>query len=79
MQTNKDAHDYYLRLTNLYGQIRAVGVNYNQTVKAIHTAFTERRASMLLSRLEKQTQELVVLFSAVIKLTEEFNRIWSVE
>lgn len=79
MQRNKDAHDYYLRLTNLYAQIRAVGVNYNQTVKAVHTAFGERRAALLLARLEKQTQELVVLFAAVVKLTEEFNRRWSVE
>lgn len=79
VQTNKDAHDYYLRLTNLYAQIRAVGVNYNQTVKAIHTNFNDRRAVALLSRLEKHTQELTVLFGQVIRLTEEFNRRWSVE
>ena len=57
-----------MRLTNLYAQIRAVGVNYNQTVKAIHTNFNDRRAVALLSRLEKH-----------IRLTEEFNRRWSVE
>ncbi|WP_222705222.1 MULTISPECIES: plasmid mobilization protein [Alistipes] len=68
-----------MRLTNLYAQIRAVGVNYNQTVKAIHTNFNDRRAVALLSRLEKHTQELTVLFGQVIRLTEEFNRRWSVE
>lgn len=79
VQTNKDAHDYYLRLTNLYGEIRAVGVNYNQTVKALHTTFGERRATWLLARLEKDTKELAVLFAQVIRLTEDFNRRWSVE
>ena len=59
--------------------MRAVGVNYNQTVKAIHTNFTDRRAVALLARLEKYTQELTVLFGQVVRLTEEFNRKWSVE
>ena len=68
-----------MRLTNLYAQIRAVGVNYNQTVKAIHTNFNDRRAVALLARLEKHTQELTVLFGQVVRLTEEFNRRWSVE
>ncbi|WP_366509425.1 hypothetical protein [Alistipes sp.] len=79
MQTNKDAHDYYLRLTNLYAHIRAVGVNYNQTVKAIHTNFNDRRAVALLAQLERYTLELNGLFRQVVKLTEEFNRRWSVE
>lgn len=74
-----EVHDYYLRLTNLYAQIRAVGVNYNQTVKAIHTNFNDRRAVALLAQLERYTLELNGLFRHVVKLTEEFNRRWSVE
>lgn len=74
-----EAHDYYLRLTNLYAQIRAVGVNYNQTVKAIHTNFNDRRAIALLAQLDKSTQELNGLFRQVIRLTEEFNEKWSIE
>ena len=79
VQTNKDAHDYYLRLTNLYAQIRAVGVNYNQTVKAIHTNFNDRRAVALLSRLEKSTRELTALEQQVIDLTRELKSKWSHE
>ena len=79
MQKNKEAHDYYLRLTNLNAQIRAIGVNYNQTVKAVHTNFGDRRAVMLLARLEKSTQGLAGLCAEVIRLTEEFNRRWAVE
>ena len=52
---------------------------HNQTVKAIHSNFNDRRAVALLARLEKHTQELTVLFGQVVRLTEEFNRRWSVE
>lgn len=41
---DKVAKDYYMRLTNLYEQYRCIGVNYNQTVKAIRTNFAEKRA-----------------------------------
>ncbi|WP_286724290.1 hypothetical protein [Alistipes sp. UBA1686] len=58
---------------------KGVGVNYNQTVKAIHTNFNDRRAVGLLARLEKYTQELTLLFGQVVRLTEEFNRRWSAE
>ena len=58
---------------------KGVGVNYNQTVKAIHTNFNDRRAVALLARLEKYTQELTLLFGQVVRLTEEFNRRWSAE
>jgi hypothetical protein len=33
------AMDYYMRLTTLYGQFRAVGVNYNQIVKIVPQFF----------------------------------------
>lgn len=79
VKTDKDAHDCYVRLTNLYGQIRAVGVNYNQAVKAIHTNFNDRRAAALLAQLEKYTKELTGMYQQVIALTEEFNKKWSVE
>ena len=79
MQKNKEAHDYYLRLTNLNAQIRAIGVNYNQTVKAVHTNFGDRRAVMLLARLEKSTQEVAGLRAEGIRPTEEVNRPRSVE
>ena len=53
---------------------KGVGVNYNQTVKAIHTNFNDRRAVALLARLEKYTQELTLLFGQVVRLTEECKR-----
>ena len=50
--------------------------NYNQTVKAVHTNFNERRAVALLARLEKATAELTETGKKVIDLTEDFNRKW---
>lgn len=70
------AVDYYTRLTNLYAQFRAIGVNYNQVVKALNTNFTEKKALSFLYKLEKQTEELVVLSRKIIELTQEFEAKW---
>ena len=58
---------------------KGVGVNYNQTVKAIHTNFNDRRAVALLERMEKYTQELTLMIRQVVSLNEEFNRRRSAE
>ncbi|MEM8522921.1 hypothetical protein RCH19_002935 [Flavobacterium sp. PL12] len=67
------AMDYYMRLTTLYGQFRAVGVNYNQIVKILYRNFSEKKAAAYLFKLEKQTIELAQLCHAIIQLTEEFE------
>lgn len=67
------AMDYYMRLTTLYGQFRAVGVNYNQIVKILYRNFSEKKAAAYLFKLEKQTIELAHLCRAIMQLTEEFE------
>ncbi|MBA0882511.1 conjugal transfer protein MobA [Flavobacterium undicola] len=67
------AMDYYMRLTTLYSQFRAVGVNYNQIVKILYRNFSEKKAAAYLFKLEKQTAELAKLCQEIIKLTEEFE------
>ncbi|MEN9909892.1 MAG: hypothetical protein RLZZ540_3051 [Bacteroidota bacterium] len=67
------AMDYYMRLTTLYGQFRAVGVNYNQIVKILYRNFSEKKAAAYLFKLEKQTAELAQLCREIIQLTEEFE------
>ena len=67
------AMDYYMRLTTLYGQFRAVGVNYNQIVKILYRNFSEKKASAYLYKLEKQTAELAVICQKIIQLTAEFE------
>ena len=76
MKIDKAAYDYYNRLTSFLYQFRMIANNYNQTVKAVHTNFNERRAAALLSRLEKATAELTEKRKKVIGLTEDFTRKW---
>jgi hypothetical protein len=73
---DKATMDYYIRLTNFYAQFQAIGNNYNQTVKAVKTNFSEKRALALLYKLEKTTVELIVLSKKIISLTHEFETKW---
>jgi len=74
VKVDKAAMDYCIRLTEIHAQYRAVGVNYNQTVKALKSNFGEKRWLQMLCQLEKQTLELVVLTRQVAALTDEFER-----
>jgi len=65
--------DYCIRLTNFFGQFRAIGVNYNQIVKILYRNFSEKKASAYLFKLEKQTAELANLFREIMELTQEFE------
>ncbi|WP_165043801.1 conjugal transfer protein MobA [Dysgonomonas sp. ZJ709] len=76
VKIDKVAKDYYMRLTNLYEQYRAIGVNYNQTVKAIRANFAEKRALAMLYRLEKATIELIGVTKESVELTKEYERKW---
>lgn len=76
IRIDKTAHDYYMRLTNLYTQFQAVGTNYNQVVKALKTNFSEKRVIALLIQLEKNTKELAEIFQEIIRLTNEFEQKW---
>jgi len=74
VKIDKAAMDYYIRLTNFYAQFQAIGNNYNQTVKAIKTNFSEKRALVLLRKLEKTTIDLILLNKKIIALTKEFEQ-----
>jgi len=76
IKIDKGTQDFYMRLTNLYGQFRAIGVNYNQVTKAIKNNFSERKALAFLSQLEKATLELVAINKQVMDLTHEFEEQW---
>jgi hypothetical protein len=76
VKVDKATMDYYIRLTNFYYQFQAIGNNYNQTVKALKTNFSEKRALALLYKLEKATLELILLSKQIIVLTQEYERKW---
>jgi hypothetical protein len=73
VKIDKAAIDYCIRLTSFYARFQAIGNNYNQTVKAIKTNFSEKRALAMLYKLEKITVELIVVSKKIIELTKEFE------
>jgi hypothetical protein len=73
IKVDKATLDFYIRLTALFGQFRAIGVNYNQVVKILHNNFSEKKALAYLYKLEKQTTEFAVLSQKIIQLTMEFE------
>jgi hypothetical protein len=74
VKIDKAAMDYYMRLTTFHSQFRTIGVNYNQVVKHLKTAFSEKMAFAMLYKLEKATIELVTIQKQIVELTEEFER-----
>ncbi|MEZ5104501.1 MAG: conjugal transfer protein MobA [Draconibacterium sp.] len=76
IKIDKGTQDFYMRLTNFYGQFRAIGVNYNQVTRAIKNNFSEKKALAFLNQLEKATLELVAINKQVMDLTREFEEQW---
>ncbi len=68
--------NYRQKLTTLYGQFRSVGVNYNQTVVAMKSNFTEKKTFAMLAKLEKLTLELAIIGGEIVQLTREFQEKW---
>lgn len=73
VKIDKSAIDFYTRLTDLYGQFRSVGTNYNQVVKILYRHFSEKKAAAFLYKLEKQTIELAALCKDIIALIAAFE------
>lgn len=64
---------YYTRLTDLYGQMRLIGLEYNQTVKVLNVTYGDRRAEALIRKLEKNMQDLCGILQSVIDVMNEAN------
>ncbi len=76
IQIDKSAQDYYSKLSTLYNQHRAIGVNYNQVVKALNTHFTEKKALAALHKLEQFTIQLIVTNRKIVELTQKYEEQW---
>lgn len=76
VKTDRAALEYAAKLTSFFAQFRAVGVNYNQVVKELHTNFSEKKALALLYKLEKATKELAEVGNKIVELSEEFREKW---
>lgn len=73
IRTDPATTDFYIRLTNFYHQFQAIGNNYNQVVKAVKTNFGDKRAFVLLRKLEKMTVELVIISRHIVALINEYK------
>lgn len=76
IKTDRGTLEYVAKLTQFHAQFRAVGTNYNQVVKELHTHFSEKKALALLYKLEKITVELVAIGQQIIALSEDFRQRW---
>lgn len=76
IKKDRGTMEYAAKLTQFHSQFRAIGVNYNQVVKELHTHFSEKKALALLYKLEKITIELVTTNQKIIDLSEEFLKRW---
>ena len=71
---DKSRHDYYAKLSDFHSQFRMVGNNYNQTLKELKSHFSERRAMVLVCKLEKCMMQLVQIMHKVIEQTDEYQK-----
>lgn len=68
---------YLTTLSDLQIQYRAIGNNYNQCVKAIKTAFSEKKALAFLYKMEQATRDLISVNKEIIQITKEIEEKWS--
>ena len=76
IKTDKGTLEYVAKLTQMHAQFRAIGVNYNQIVKELHTNFSQKKALHMLYKLEKETIELAIIGKQITALCEEFKQRW---
>ncbi|WP_454880779.1 conjugal transfer protein MobA [Sphingobacterium detergens] len=73
VQIDKGAMEYSIKLSQFFAQFRAIGVNYNQIVKILHTHFGDKKTIHYLGKLEKQTIELAELCKEILALSKRFE------
>ena len=73
VKIGKLVKDFYIKLTELYGQFRAVGVNYNQIVKILDRNFSEKKAAAYLFKLEQQTAQMVAICKEIMTLSQRLE------
>lgn len=67
------AMEYCTKLSHFFSQFRAIGVNYNQVVKILHTTFGDKKTVFYIGKLEKQTLELAALCKDILILSKHFE------
>ncbi|AKK71340.1 hypothetical protein OK18_00635 [Chryseobacterium gallinarum] len=65
--------EYCTKLSQLFSQFRAIGVNYNQVVKILHTHFGDKKTVFYIGKLEKHTLELAAICKEILILSKQFE------
>lgn len=73
IKSDRGTMEYVAKLTQFHAQFRAIGTNYNQIVKLLHTHFSERKALAMLYKLENETRKLAAVGQRIVALCEEFR------
>ncbi|AEK23164.1 MULTISPECIES: conjugal transfer protein MobA [Capnocytophaga] len=74
VKIDKSVMDFYIKLTELYGQFRTLGVNYNQIVKILYRNFSEKKAAAYLFKLEQQTAQMVAICKEIMALSQQLEQ-----
>lgn len=59
VKTDKILGDYLILLSQLRGQFRGIGNNYNQVLHVLRTQLGEKKTLAYINKLEKATIELI--------------------
>ncbi|WON94391.1 MULTISPECIES: conjugal transfer protein MobA [Bacteroidota] len=70
---DKSTIDYCTKLSQFFAQFRAIGVNYNQIVKILHTNFSDKKTVHYLGKLEQHTRDLAGICREVLLLSKKFE------
>lgn len=73
LKMDAGAVDYCTKLSQFFSQFRAIGTNYNQIVKILHTNFGDKKTVFYIGKLEKQTIELAAICKEILILSKKFE------
>lgn len=73
VMVDQGAVHYCTKLSHFFNQFRAIGVNYNQVVKILHTNFGDKKTVFYIGKLEKLTLELAAVCREVLMLSKKFE------
>lgn len=76
VKADRGTLEFVAKLSTFHAQFRSIGINYNQIVKEVHTNFSEKKAYALLKKLERATEELVIVGQKIMAISKEFEERW---
>lgn len=73
---DKSMTDYIITLSQIRGQMKRIGNNYNQVLRLLKNQLGEKKALVFLYKLEKATLELIQSYQMINKQIEDLEEKW---